>query len=79
MLTRLLQSAKQNRARVSTDEGIEIDDSDKHPRNAESSILESLASNSKLTRERFVHDSKHDRQIVWTEEGMTIEESAQHL
>jgi hypothetical protein len=40
---------------ISTDEGIQIDDSDEQAPNADLSIRESLESDSKLTFERLQH------------------------
>jgi hypothetical protein len=60
---------------VSTEEGIQIDASDEHFQNAESSIHESLEHDSNVTTERTVQKAKHSLQIFSTEEGMKSDES----
>jgi hypothetical protein len=60
---------------ISTDEGIQIDESDEHPSNARFSIRESLESDSKLTFERLEHRQKQDSQMISIDEGIQIDES----
>jgi hypothetical protein len=60
---------------LSTDEGIQIDESDKQYPNAYFSMSESLESRSKLTVERVPHPVKQYSQITSTDEGIQIDES----
>jgi hypothetical protein len=60
---------------ISTDEGIQIDESNKQAANADLSIRESLESDSNLTFERLRHRMKHDSQMMSTDEGIQIDES----
>jgi hypothetical protein len=60
---------------VSTEEGIQTDESDGQRENADSSIRESLDPGSTVTIERFVQPQKHLGPRASTEEGMQIDES----
>jgi hypothetical protein len=59
----------------STDEGMQIDESDEHHENADSSIHESLEHDSNVIVERDLQQQKHSLQSVRTDEGMQIDES----
>jgi hypothetical protein len=60
---------------ISTEEGMQIDESDEQYRNTDCSIRESLESGSKVTFERLSHRRKQFSQMISTEEGMQIDES----
>jgi hypothetical protein len=60
---------------ISTDEGIQIDESDEQFLNADLSIRESLEFDSKLTFERLQHTVKQESQMISTDEGIQIDES----
>jgi hypothetical protein len=60
---------------ISTDEGIQIDESDEQPPNTHLSIRESLESGSNITFERVAHPEKQCSQMISTEEGIQIDES----
>jgi hypothetical protein len=53
---------------------MQIDESDEHIQNADSSMDESSASDSNVTVERDLHSEKDDLPNVSTEEGMQIDE-----
>jgi hypothetical protein len=54
---------------------MQIDESDEHPENADSSIDESLEPDSNVTVERDSHPQKHLKSSLSTEDGMQIDES----
>jgi hypothetical protein len=60
---------------ISTDEGIQIDESDEQHQNAHSSIRESLDPLSKHTFDRVTQQLKHSWQMISTDEGIQIDES----
>jgi hypothetical protein len=70
MKPRSLQPEKQSEQSDSTDEGIQIDLSDEHCLNAESSKTVTQLPLSKATAERSWHLSKTEREIVATDEEM---------
>jgi hypothetical protein len=59
----------------SIDDGIQIDDSDRHIKKAELSTNESSEPHSNMTLERARHSLKHWRPIVLTDAGIEIDES----
>jgi hypothetical protein len=63
---------------ISTDEGIQMDESDEQSRNADFSIRESLESVSKRTFERFRDPAKQATPMISTKEGIQIDESDEH-
>jgi hypothetical protein len=63
-------SEKQLEQSFSTEEGMQMDESDEHFENADSSIQESWEPDSNATCERAVHPEKQDGVIRWMEEGM---------
>jgi hypothetical protein len=65
--------------RLSTEEGIQIDESEKQPLNADSARDESLERDSNVTVERDSHPKKHSLPRLSTEEGMQIDESDEHI
>jgi competence CoiA-like predicted nuclease len=58
-----------------TEEGIQIDESDEHLKNAKRSMYESLESDSNVIVERDLQQLKQPWQIFLTEEGIQIDES----
>jgi hypothetical protein len=60
---------------ISTDEGIQIDESDEQYPNADCSIRESLDSLSKLTFDKVRQFQKLPPQMISTDEGIQIDES----
>jgi hypothetical protein len=60
---------------LSTEEGMQIDESDEHKENADSPIDESLEPDLNVTVERDLHSKKHIVPSFSTEEGMQIDES----
>jgi hypothetical protein len=54
---------------------MQIDESDEHSQNADSSIDESFEPDSNATLERDSHSEKHSLPICLTEEGMKTDES----
>jgi hypothetical protein len=54
---------------------MQIDESDEHLQNADSSICESREPDSNVTVERDSHPEKHSLSSFSTEEGMQIDES----
>jgi hypothetical protein len=65
---------KQNGQIFSTEEGIQIDESDKQFWNARYSIHESLEPDSNVIVERDSQSEKQESQIFSTEEGIQINE-----
>jgi hypothetical protein len=63
---------------ISTDEGIQIDESEEQARNAYCPIRESLELDSNVTFERVRHPEKQDSQMISTDEGIQIDESDEH-
>jgi hypothetical protein len=72
---RELHPSKQFSQIFSTEEGIQIDESDKQLENAQPSIHESLELDSNVIVERELHLEKHFSQIFSTEQGIQIVES----
>jgi hypothetical protein len=72
------QLQKQRLPRVSTDEGMQIDESDEHFQNAPFSITESREPGSSVTVERDSHPAKHFVQSFSVLDGMQIDESDVH-
>jgi hypothetical protein len=66
----LKQYKKQSSEIVSADEGIQIDSSDVHIRNAHSPMVEILVPDSNAKFQRLLQDAKHDLEIVSMDEGM---------
>jgi hypothetical protein len=64
---------------LSTDEGIQIEDSNEQCRNAESSMHSNFESNSNVTIERDSHSKKQFSQSFSTEDGTQIDESGERL
>jgi hypothetical protein len=60
---------------TSTEEGMQIDDSDQQLENADSPIRVSAEPVSNVTLDRVGHPSKHESQRIVTDEGMQIDES----
>jgi mannitol-1-phosphate/altronate dehydrogenase len=75
IVERELHPQKQYSQIRSTEEGIQIDESDEQPENAVGSIHESLESDSNVIVERELHPRKQYLQIRSTEEGIQIDES----
>jgi hypothetical protein len=63
---------------ISTDEGIQADESDEQYQNAHFSIRESLESFSNLTVERVLHSEKQYSPMISTDEGIQIDTSDKH-
>jgi hypothetical protein len=59
----------------STEQGIQIDESDEHSKKAQRSMHDSLESDSNVIVERERHRKKHFSQIFSTEQGIQIDES----
>jgi hypothetical protein len=68
-----LQSEKQWREIIKTDEGMRIDSSDEHPENADSPSIESLEPASNVTTDRLSQPRKQHLEIVSIDEGMQID------
>jgi hypothetical protein len=64
---------------VSTEEGMQIDESDEQFRNAPSAIDDSLEPGSNVTVERCLHSEKHLAPRSSTDEGRQIDESDEQL
>jgi hypothetical protein len=62
----------------STEDGIEIDESDEHSRKTPASMHESFKPDSNVIADSEEHRTKHGTQILSTEEGMEIDESDEH-
>jgi hypothetical protein len=60
---------------ISTEEGIQIDESDEQSRNAAFPMCESSDSFSKLTSDKVSHSQKQFSQMISTDEGIQIDES----
>jgi hypothetical protein len=60
---------------TSTDDGRQIDESNEQSQNANSSIRESLESDSKLTFDKFRHPEKQFSEMISTDDGIQIDES----
>jgi hypothetical protein len=75
ILDKVLHSQKQPSQIRSTEEGIQIDESDEQKQNASRSIHESLEPHSNVIVERELHPLKQLSQILSTEEGIRIDES----
>jgi hypothetical protein len=60
---------------ISTDEGMQIDESDEQHASADSPIRESLDSFSKLTFNKATHTMKQFLQMISTDEGIQIDKS----
>jgi hypothetical protein len=75
IVERELHPKKQRSQIFETEEGIQIDESDEHEKNAQRSIHESLELDSNVIVERNAHSSKQHSQIILTEEGIQIVES----
>jgi hypothetical protein len=61
--------------RLSTEEGMHIDESDEHFRNERAAMRESLEPVSNVTVDRDPHSEKHSSPSISTDEGMQIDES----
>jgi hypothetical protein len=70
-----LHPEKQFLPSLSTEEGMQIDDSDEQNQNADSPMDESLESDSNVSVERDSHPEKQYGPSRSTEEGMQIDES----
>jgi hypothetical protein len=66
---------KERSPSISTDAGMQIEESDKQEQNAPDSIRESLEPSSNVTLQSFMHDSKQYSPSISTDPGMQIEES----
>jgi hypothetical protein len=66
---------KQTEQSASTEEGIQIDESEQHQENARLAIRESWHPDSKVTAQREQEPMKHDEQIRVMEEGIQIRET----
>jgi hypothetical protein len=75
IVERELHPSKQYSQIVSTEEGIQIDESDEQAPNAQHPIHESLESDSNVIVAREGHRKKQESQIVSTEEGIQIDEN----
>jgi hypothetical protein len=73
-----LHSWKHDSHRILTEEGIQIDLSDKDPSNAVRSIRSSFEFDSNVIVERELHAPKHASERIVTEEGMQIDLSDEH-
>jgi hypothetical protein len=63
---------------ISTEEGIQMDESDEQDSNADCSILDSVESVANITIERVRHPEKQYSLIISTDEGIQIDESDEH-
>jgi hypothetical protein len=77
IVERALQLPKANPQIFSTEEGMQIDESDEQLSKALHSIHESLEPDSNVIVERDRHSLKQWLQIFLTEEGIQIDESEQ--
>jgi hypothetical protein len=75
MAKRLRHPEKQNQSRYSTDEGMQIDCSDWHCRNAAFPKTVTQQAASKVTAERRWQPKKQRSEIALTDEGTQIERS----
>jgi hypothetical protein len=76
---RARHSSKQYPQSFSTEEGMQMDESEEQFRKAEASIQTSLEPDSNVTVERDSHSAKDCRQSLSTEEGMQIDESEEQF
>jgi hypothetical protein len=76
---RALHLTKPQLPSVSTDEGIQIDESDEQPANDDSPMHQSREGLSKITVERDRHSEKQLWQRLSTANGMQSDRSAEHL
>jgi hypothetical protein len=60
---------------ISTDDGMQIDESDEQPENAPPARRETLDSPSNVIVERVEHRKKHCSAMISTDDGMQIDES----
>jgi hypothetical protein len=74
-LERDRHSLRQSAPRVSTEKGIQIEESDKHLKKTPSSIHERDESGSNVTAESDLQSKKHDLESRSTDDGMQIDES----
>jgi hypothetical protein len=70
-------SRKHSLQSVSTDEGMQNDESDEHLENAEGAIDETFEGDSNVTVERDRHPRKQDSESFSTDEGIQIDKSDQ--
>jgi hypothetical protein len=79
IVERDLQREKQQPQIFSTEQGIQIVESDEQSQNAEPSIHESLELDSNVIVERDLQREKQQSQIFSTEQGIQIVESDEQL